>query len=816
MSLRSFQTRVAEVLLAEKRNVILQAPTGSGKTYAALLPFLNAIDYGRDFPRKCIYSVPMRVLANQFFEKHTETGIFTKEGPLRVSIQTGEHSKDPCFEGDLIFATIDQTLSSFLLAPYSLSRTKANINAAAIAASYLVFDEFHLYDPESTLPTTIRMLEQLNGITPFLLMTATFSRNMLDGLADFLDAIVIPTTEQEQLNMNSLESQRKQRHYYIADRALSADAVIDLAIELPRSVVICNSVDRARLLFEAIQKKVEERGFTDTIVRLLHSRLIREDRNTVEEAIRRDFKKGRTEGRQIIVSTQAIEVGVDITSDVLHTELAPANAILQRAGRCARYTDEIGQVIIYEETIDQHDPTGKPLNLVNNPLPYKGQSEIFAETLRQFSQHDGQHLDFDREQEIVSVVHGLQDSLVLHKVRTDFRHLDKMREIMREGNKYGEASRLIRYVFQQQVIIHPNPDSLLNAPFSVPAFGFHPYTLKGYIEEWLHRGGDDDLNWRVKYLVEDDTETDAQSNRVRYRWEKVNGDASEAFLRQLVVVHPRLAYYDKTLGFIASEGGPWDSRLDLPDKLKEGNKHGRQYTYRLEPYADHIAFVLEAFEFVFFPEMKPLAHRLEARFGWEKGALHTATKLAVLLHDVGKLSVKWQAWVQEYQTRIEHVYDPAQVYAHTELQTEHHRMIEEQMGKRPWHAVESAIVSLPVLDTVFLSDHALTYAVFTAIARHHTAFSSHNQDFQLRTDSTRFVRQTFEKYLPRYSEIISLDLDPLVASDETNVLAEDLIVYPNNKVGGNIYINGAYIAYLLIARVLRLSDQAGTLEGGKQ
>ena len=60
-----FQERVAEILLAG-RNVILQAPTGSGKTMAALYPFLHHRAHGESFPAKCLYSVPMRVLANQF------------------------------------------------------------------------------------------------------------------------------------------------------------------------------------------------------------------------------------------------------------------------------------------------------------------------------------------------------------------------------------------------------------------------------------------------------------------------------------------------------------------------------------------------------------------------------------------------------------------------------------------------------------------------------------------------------------------------------------------------------------------------------
>src|SRR5262249_5942068 len=152
-------------LLLERRNIILQAPTGAGKTHAALLPFLNALEYNRDFPRKCIYSVPMRVLAAQFVETYIEAVKHAaRDDRIRVSIQTGEQPNDRELAGDLIFATIDQTLSSFLISPYGLPKRMANLNAAAVMGAYLVFDEFHLFDSTSTLPTTLHMLKMLDGV----------------------------------------------------------------------------------------------------------------------------------------------------------------------------------------------------------------------------------------------------------------------------------------------------------------------------------------------------------------------------------------------------------------------------------------------------------------------------------------------------------------------------------------------------------------------------------------------------------------------------------------------------------------------------
>ncbi len=66
-----------------------------------------------------------------------------------LHFKTGEFAEDPEFTSDLIFTTIDQTLSSLLGVPYGLSQGQSNLNVGAILGSYLVFDEFHLYPEES-------------------------------------------------------------------------------------------------------------------------------------------------------------------------------------------------------------------------------------------------------------------------------------------------------------------------------------------------------------------------------------------------------------------------------------------------------------------------------------------------------------------------------------------------------------------------------------------------------------------------------------------------------------------------------------------
>src|SRR5438128_12356057 len=65
-----FQMRVAQHLLYERKSVILQAPTGSGKTWTALFPFLHAWQTDQVFPRKCLYAILTQRIVNNSWHSH--------------------------------------------------------------------------------------------------------------------------------------------------------------------------------------------------------------------------------------------------------------------------------------------------------------------------------------------------------------------------------------------------------------------------------------------------------------------------------------------------------------------------------------------------------------------------------------------------------------------------------------------------------------------------------------------------------------------------------------------------------------------------
>src|SRR5690606_32181057 len=122
--------------LLSGKNVILSVPTGAGKTWAAIAPFLYAQKYPEiPFPRKMIYSSPLRTLTNSIYED-----VLKSEFVNEAAIQTGEFNDDIYFDKDIVFSTIDQTLSNFLCFPLPLSQAQANINAGALTGKIDFFD----------------------------------------------------------------------------------------------------------------------------------------------------------------------------------------------------------------------------------------------------------------------------------------------------------------------------------------------------------------------------------------------------------------------------------------------------------------------------------------------------------------------------------------------------------------------------------------------------------------------------------------------------------------------------------------------------
>jgi len=801
MALYAYQERVKELIQSGK-SVILQAPTGAGKTRAALSPFIENF-FDRDdgsTPRKCIYSVPMRVLANQFeaeYKKLSSSYQRRNREEIKVTIQTGEHSEDREFAGDLIFCTIDQFLSSYLTMPYGLPRRLANINAGALVGSYLVFDEFHLLDPDSTLPSTLYAIKRLNQIAPVLLMTATFSSSVLYALQKEIhnsEVVLVDPEEAHSIETSFGEKEARQRTWQVAEAQLSASAILERHNK--RSLAICNTVRRAQELYRELRDSV--RG-QDIDVLLLHSRFLQEDRQEIEQRIKTLFGRDNSEGSVIAIATQTIEVGVDITSETLHTELAPASALIQRAGRCARYAGEQGEVIVYP---------------VENLSPYGTESENSAwgkemkVAFEWLKEHSGKVFDFGKEQEFVNAVATPRDESILLKLSAgEPSRIQAIHNVLIGADLANATRLLVRDADSKRVLIHPSPDELTLDPYLAKGFNLPTKTLFGMLKEWLER--DVDIEWRVKRLIESKNDEE-ESNRAEYGWERLS-ETSQLTSTQVIVVNPELAGYLKDEGFV-SDTGNTDFVSTLPDIEARAEREG--FSYHKESYEDHIRRVLEAFQDISLKELTYSAKALEQAAGWSEGSVMRAVWLACLFHDVGKLSEGWQGWARAYQKQIGMPVPNAFAAGHTENEWKNqgHKEAERAIHKKypkPNHAGESALATAMVIAKSFIQENEkdLAKAVLTAITRHHTPFASECKTYILEERAENHIYATLEFMPEEIRQWVNLELLRSESKTIQNSFS-NLLIAPDDTFG--------WMAYALLARALRRSDQEGTARGTRQ
>jgi CRISPR-associated endonuclease/helicase Cas3 len=101
------------------------------------------------------------------------------------------------------------------------------------------------------------------------------------------------------------------------------------------AAVICSTVARSQEVFKRLQNH-----FADEELGLFHGRFLFTDRAKIEEDCLRKFgqKVGHRPHRYVLIATQVIEQSLDVDFDVMISDLAPIDLLLQRSGRLHRHT----------------------------------------------------------------------------------------------------------------------------------------------------------------------------------------------------------------------------------------------------------------------------------------------------------------------------------------------------------------------------------------------------------------------------------------------------------------------------------------------
>ncbi|MFD2721407.1 CRISPR-associated helicase Cas3' [Hymenobacter monticola] len=193
----------------------------------------------------------------------------------------------------------------------------------------------------------------------------------------------------------------------------AADAVLAAAMAAGEKVlVICNTVQGAQQRYKDLHEL-----FPDVKMLLLHSRFRRGDRAAREKRLEKEFNSPKEPGPCLVVSTQVVEVSLDISFDRMITEAAPLDALVQRFGRVNRRRTP--------ETIGRLKPVHV---LAPGPscLPYS--REVVEASFAQLPDHGEVLRERDAQTKIDAVYPALQISSISTHVIWDGERC-KLREL---------------------------------------------------------------------------------------------------------------------------------------------------------------------------------------------------------------------------------------------------------------------------------------------------------------------------------------------------------------------------------------------------
>lgn len=357
----------------ERPPSVVNVPTGCGKTHALVLPWLYHRLVARRGPRRLVYALPMRTLVEQtrdvVVEIRERLGLSAEELPIHILMGGERPAADwrhhPEREQVLI-GTIDMLLSRALNRGYAESRFQWPVAFGLLNSDCRwVFDEVQLMGPARTTSAQLDGLRRLLG-TAFACETvwasATVDREALVTVdrPELGEVLTLSEADRRGPLSRRLEARKTLQRVDLSGESASraprrmAEEVLEHHVPGSRTIVVLNTVRRAQEVARVLRRAAED----GPEIVLLHSRFRPPDRRRALEAALADVEAGGP-GR-IIVATQVIEAGVDVSARLLVTETAPFSSIVQRLGRCNRAGEHEDGAVLWLDTGEPTDRSAPP------------------------------------------------------------------------------------------------------------------------------------------------------------------------------------------------------------------------------------------------------------------------------------------------------------------------------------------------------------------------------------------------------------------------------------------------------------------------
>lgn len=329
---REFQKQAAA---SRSRVTFIKAGCGAGKT---LVPYMWARDNYPD--RRLYFCYPTTGTATEGFKDYLYSPEFDVKAKLFHSRSHVDH--EIILTGrDLPNAEIDAAIRIESLESWSTPIVACTADTVlglvqnnkrgllcwpALAQSAFVFDEIHAFD-DRMFGALLRFLRDLPGL-PVLLMTASLPQAREEALRRVLEELMAPEFRQSLVVIpGPQELEELPRYHQLSVKEDQVLAEVAKTVRQGGKVLwVCNTVQR---VMDAADR-AEQAGLQPL---LYHSRYRYEDRVHRHKAVVEAFHGN---GPALAICSQVAEMSLDLSTDLLVTDLATVPALIQRLGRLNR------------------------------------------------------------------------------------------------------------------------------------------------------------------------------------------------------------------------------------------------------------------------------------------------------------------------------------------------------------------------------------------------------------------------------------------------------------------------------------------------
>jgi CRISPR-associated endonuclease/helicase Cas3 len=351
--------------------IIVEAPTGYGKSVISQTVALYSLVNGL----KSIIAFPLRVLLEDQLSKFRKLlSKLSIRGDLIGARYMG-YAESKYLIKPITLTTVD-TLSMTLfgippediekafkywdgtstrsLGHYLFSRT-------SVLLSDVVLDEVHLLaDSTKSLNFLMALMRIIASHGQRLIfMSATIPKQLEKVIEENTSDLNVRFVKFSENPDEHFISQRKNKKYDITLEKMKEgklDKILewlrDNIKEFRKAIVVFNTVEDAIRFYSKCKNELD---FPKDRIILLHSRFTKNDRENKIKLLEKVTKNKPATDEYVIISTQVIEAGIDLSSNLFITEIAPANSLIQRLGRFLRYKEENGRVLIWYEPLSENE-----------------------------------------------------------------------------------------------------------------------------------------------------------------------------------------------------------------------------------------------------------------------------------------------------------------------------------------------------------------------------------------------------------------------------------------------------------------------------